>query len=292
VTARSGLPFLKGHGTANDFVLLPDPDGTLDLTPDMVAALCDRRRGIGGDGVLRVVPTAAVDSMSTTDAPWFMDYRNADGSVAEMCGNGIRVFARYLVSSGAISPGTHRIATRDGIKTVEVPDEGDVTVDMGVVSVRSDVRAGVRVRKQRFTGIAVDAGNPHIVVGVPDPDAVGLDSTPELTPESAFPDGANVEFVASTGHAEVRMRVYERGVGETFSCGTGACAVVAAARHLAPASPTSYAVELRGGRLVVTALDDGRMLLTGPAVIVASGEIDHTWLDAVSAERELAETRS
>lgn len=107
------MRFVKGHGTENDFVILPDPDGALDLTGPMVAALCDRRAGIGGDGVLRVVRTKAVAGLPG-DAEWFMDYRNVDGSIAEMCGNGARVFARYLVDSGLAAPGEFDIATRGG----------------------------------------------------------------------------------------------------------------------------------------------------------------------------------
>ena len=124
------MRFLKGHGTENDFVLLPDADGALDLTPDLVRALCDRRAGLGGDGVLRVVRSAHVpDADPSTE--WFMDYRNADGSIAEMCGNGVRVYARYLVHAGLAEPGHLRLATRGGVKDVDVPPYGDVSVDMG-----------------------------------------------------------------------------------------------------------------------------------------------------------------
>ena len=128
--------FLKGHGTENDFVLLPDLDGRLDLKPPQVAAICDRRAGIGADGVLRIVRDAG------GAAPWFMDYRNSDGSVVEMCGNGIRVVARYLVDAGLDqlaleiagleAAGAVSINTRDGVKQVRVGESGDVTVDMGV----------------------------------------------------------------------------------------------------------------------------------------------------------------
>src|SRR4051812_8924857 len=121
MTGIPGLRYVKGHGTANDFVVLPDPDGDLDLTPGLVRALCDRRRGLGADGVLRVVRAdvargdLAAAATDDPEARWFMDYRNADGSVAEMCGNGIRVFARYLVEAGFAQPGSLRIVTRDGV---------------------------------------------------------------------------------------------------------------------------------------------------------------------------------
>ena len=119
------MRFLKGHGTGNDFVLIPDPDGELMLAPADVAAVCDRRRGIGGDGVLRIVRTAAEPEVADRagEAEWFMDYRNADGSLAEMCGNGVRVYARYLVESG-LAPGPRvDILTRAGLVAAEVGDE-------------------------------------------------------------------------------------------------------------------------------------------------------------------------
>src|SRR3954454_12627280 len=121
------MRFVKGHGTENDFVIVPDPDGSLDLTPSLVAALCDRRAGIGADGVLRVVRSKAL-GRDDLGAEWFMDYRNADGSIAEMCGNGTRVFARYLVDAGLVVPGDLPVATRAGVRAVRLGATGDVTV--------------------------------------------------------------------------------------------------------------------------------------------------------------------
>src|SRR3954470_18688298 len=151
------LRYVKGHGTANDFVVLPDPDADLDLTPELVRALCDRRTGLGADGVLRVVRTDCMPGhiADDPDARWFMDYRNADGSSAEMCGNGIRVFARYLIEAGYAAPGALRIATRDGIKAVEIGPTGDVTVDMGVAAVQDFGACTVAVNGTRWQGTAV-----------------------------------------------------------------------------------------------------------------------------------------
>src|SRR4051794_26232528 len=151
------MRFVKGHGTENDFVIVPDPDGALDLTPGMVAALCDRRAGIGADGVLRVVPAKLADPGQ--DAEWFMDYRNSDGGVAEMCGNGIRVFARYLVAAGLTRPGEFGVATRAGVKRVRLGDTGDVSVDMGAPSVLGESWADLGGR--RHHGLNVSMGNPH-----------------------------------------------------------------------------------------------------------------------------------
>ena len=251
------MRFLKGHGTENDFVLLPDTTGSLDLTPELVQRLCDRRAGIGADGVLRVVPTRLLPDAAQLDAEWFMDYRNADGSIAEMCGNGVRVYARYLVDAGLTPAGSFDVATRHGVLHVEVTEQ-HVIVDMGPAKVGQDVEI------DGAPGTFVDMGNPHVVVHVPSVDALGT-----LDPSRK---DLNVEYVADVGRAHVRMRVHERGVGETRSCGTGACAaVVATSLRLAVPRGTAFDVEVPGGRLVVTWREDGHVLLQGPAEIVAEG---------------------
>jgi diaminopimelate epimerase len=269
-----GVPFLKGHGTENDFVLLPDLDASLDLTGERVRALCDRHRGLGADGVLRVVPAE-----STSDAQWFMDYRNADGSIAEMCGNGVRVFVRYLVESGLAQPGEFAVGTRAGdrVVTVSADDPGTVTVRMGTVRVTG--RSTATLAGRVFPGIAVDVGNPHLVCVV-DPATVNLGDL-DLTDAPGhdavvFPYGVNVEFVTEAAPGTLRMRVHERGVGETRSCGTGTVAVVAAALHLAGETTGERTVLVPGGRVVV-AVDEHDSTLTGPAVLVARGELSADW---------------
>jgi diaminopimelate epimerase len=259
--------FLKGHGTENDFVLLPDLDGQ-NLDVETVRRLCDRRRGIGADGVLAVVRIAAP---TEDDSRWFMDYRNADGSVAEMCGNGIRVFARYLVDSGLEEPGDLRIDTRGGVKTVTVPAYGDITVSMGPATKLPDAK--VQLNGQWWWASGWSMGNPHLVVSDPDllVDEVDLTVAPSIDPPAAYPDGVNVEIVEPVELTAFRMRVYERGVGETRSCGTGACAA-AVAIMAACEEQTTYDMEVPGGRLTVTWQDDGDVLLTGPAVIAYRGE--------------------
>ena len=274
------MRFAKGHGTENDFVVLPDPDGALDLTPDVVARLCDRRAGIGGDGVLRVVRTAAVAEVAAQagDAEWFMDYRNGDGSLAEMCGNGVRVYARYLVEQGLAEPGELALATRGGIKNVTVPAAGDVTVDMGPAQRLEGGPVRVTVDGRGYDGIGISMGNPHVVVEVEDLHEAGeLFRVPALSPAEAFPTGANIEFFVRTGPDAVSMRVHERGAGETRSCGTGACAVVAVAAG--DARRVTYDVEVPGGRLRVTESETGSLLLSGPAVIVAEGTVRDHWLN-------------
>ena len=278
-----GLRVLKGHGTGNDFVLVPDPDAAVELTPEQVRALTDRHSGLGADGVLRVVPTATSPEVAEQAdvARWFMDYRNADGSVAEMCGNGARVFARYLVDSGLEDGGQFSIATRGGSCAVRIETNGDVTVDMGTASTPAQrAMPVVSLHHRSWNGSSVLVPNPHCVVFLDDPDElVALDLTvaPLVQPRAVFPDGVNVEFAHRVGaHAErhVRMRVHERGVGETLSCGTGACAVmvVAAARDDA-AVQTSYTVDVPGGTVVVTRRADLRLELRGPAELVAQATI-------------------
>jgi diaminopimelate epimerase len=252
---------VKGHGTENDFIVLPPYDG--DLTTEIVVALCDRHAGIGADGVLRAVPQ---------DGRFFMDYRNADGSIAEMCGNGIRVFARYLVSAGLADPGEISIDTRNGGLTVTVPEDGgDITAEMGHATRLEDAKVAVGGASWQAVGWSM--GNPHLVVLDAGPiDALDLTTAPETDPPT-FPEGVNVEFLETVGPRHVRMRVLERGVGETRSCGTGACAAAVAAMDAAGAR-TSYVVDVPGGRLVVEWREDGMVLLTGPAVLVAKGDVD------------------
>ncbi|MER7758967.1 diaminopimelate epimerase [Streptomyces sp. NPDC097619] len=280
------LSFLKGHGTENDFVIIPDPDNAVDLPPAAVARLCDRRAGIGADGVLHVVRSAAhPEARAMADeAEWFMDYRNSDGTVAEMCGNGVRVFARYLHHAGLVEPGDLAIATRGGVKRAHLDKTGDVTVGMGR-ALLPEGEVTVSVGERTWPARNVNMGNPHAVAFVADLAEAGtLHEAPPFSPAAAYPTGVNVEFVADRGTRHVAMRVHERGSGETRSCGTGACAVaVATARRdgLDPAvtgAPVTYTVDVLGGTLVITEHPDGSVEMTGPAVIVAEGEIDPTWL--------------
>jgi len=256
--------YLKGHGTENDFVVLPDADGSVhgDLAPERVRALCDRRAGIGADGVLRAV---------RGDGRWFMDYRNGDGSVGEMCGNGIRVFARYLHErEGEAFP--MEIETRSGVRTVDRAGE-EFTADMGAPDLLGEttVSVGERVWAARH----VSMGNPHAVAFVDDLAEAGHLLEPPGRDLAVFPDGVNVEFVVRLGEHHVAMRVHERGAGETRSCGTGACAVAVVAASADDASrDTPYRVDVPGGTLTIVWTADDRVLMTGPAEIVAVGVTD------------------
>ena len=280
-----GLRFTKGHGTENDFVLVPDPDGTLALTPDRVRALTDRRAGIGGDGVIRVVPTTLADDPAVRalapDAGWFMDYRNADGSLAEMCGNGARVFAAYLHREGLQAEDEFGIATRSGRKRVRRTSAG-YAVDLGRWSVvdpsgarSAGFTAVVQSRGGReLPALRLDVGNPHAVVILPpglDLTELDLTAPPHVAPTPEH--GINVEFVTVEGPGHVAVRVHERGVGETRSCGTGAAAAALATRWWEGEvdDNRTWAVDVPGGQLTVTATPVGTVVLAGPAVLVADG---------------------
>ena len=265
-------PFLKGHGTENDFVLLPDHDGSVhgDLSADRVRALCDRHAGIGGDGVLRVIRTSAIEAGRGQDADWFMDYRNSDGSVSEMCGNGIRLFALHLVEEGLADAGAPiPIGTRDGVKLLTIDGDG-ITADMGTPKLLGETT--VSVGSQTWSARHVDMGNPHAVAFVDDLADAGHLLDPPGHDDALYPDGVNVEFVVRRGERHVAMRVHERGSGETRSCGTGACAVMVAAAAADGADRDQpYRVDVPGGTLSITWTADDRVLMTGPALIVARG---------------------
>lgn len=285
------LSIVKGHGTGNDFVLFSDPEGKVDLSDDQYAALADRHRGVGADGIIRAVRSAnipeGVDIAAIEPAAeWFMDYRNADGSRAEMCGNGIRVFAKYLERSGLAtipSGGTIAIATRSGIKDVQRSSTG-YQVDLG--RWRLDGESLVRSRGGTVArpSVGINVGNPHRVVALAttqELDELDLGVAPSLDPSPV--DGANVEFVVpvepmvKNGVGRITMRVYERGVGETLSCGTGVVAAALATRYWAgPDAPNHWQVKVPGGVLGVRMFptEEGEHVsLSGPAELVFTGTI-------------------
>ena len=285
------LPVMKGHGTENDFVVLPDLDAVVSMSPSMVRGLCDRRTGIGADGVLRVTRTALAtepDVRAQAEvAEYFMDYHNADGSIAEMCGNGLRVFGRYLQQVGlAGGSGSLTVATRGGPKMLSFDGE-HITSELGPATVRPErPRVTAAGLAGEFDAVALDLPNPHVVVelaSVAELAAVRLTEPPQVRP--GLPEGQNVEFVVRTGPDRLRMRVYERGSGETRSCGTGICAVVAAvAGPWTPGEPGSetdpgeWVVEVPGGECRVWWNAAGNLMLSGPAVLVASVELSPEWL--------------
>ncbi|MGB8208196.1 MAG: diaminopimelate epimerase [Mycobacterium sp.] len=290
------MMFAKGHGTQNDFVLLPDPDAKLTLTPAVVSALCDRRRGLGADGVLRVTTAGAVLAAGVLDRvpdgvtadDWYMDYRNADGSTAQMCGNGARVFAHYLRASGLESRDEFVVGSLAGPRPVVLhrvdATNADVSVDMGKTNTVGEGQAVVGGRT--FSGLAVDVGNPHLACVDPAltvASLAALDVAAPVTFDNAqFPDGVNVEVLTAPADGAVNMRVHERGVGETLSCGTGTVAAAVAALSYAGSASGTLIVRIPGGDVVVT-ISEATSYLRGPSVLVARGELSEEWW--LSAQR-------
>lgn len=263
--------FHKGHATHNDFIILDDSYGMHEMQEDFIQVMTDRHSGVGADGVIRVVRAGSVRDWRGDPHLWFMDYYNADGSVAEMCGNGLRVFARHLMNEQLVSSGSFDVATRAGIKHVEINRHGQITTDVGEALV-SDEAVTVLTGGRGRAAVKVDVGNPHAVVMLGDGELESLELhlAPRWEPATAFPDGVNVEFVRVDGPGRLSMRVHERGVGETMSCGTG---VVAAAAVYRRSSGFAGPIEVKvpGGVLVVS-FDGDAASLTGPAVIIGRGE--------------------
>jgi diaminopimelate epimerase len=286
------LHFTKGHGTGNDFVLFSDPDGNVNLSPSQIAAIADRHFGVGADGVIRAVrsrslPEGAAALAEDDGAEWFMDYSNSDGSPSEMCGNGIRVYAQFLIDNGLAELGngeTMTIGTRGGVRDLQRNLSG-FQVDLG----RWELDGGeplVRAKNLQVArpGLGINVGNPHVVVALSSEEELAsadLSFIPILDPEPA--DGANIEFVVpmepmiKDGVGHIRMRVHERGSGETLSCGTGAAAAALATRHWAGAgAPNQWKVEVPGGTLGVRmwpAEDGEHVSLSGPAELVYEGDL-------------------
>ncbi|WP_422936181.1 diaminopimelate epimerase [Sinomonas sp. P47F7] len=297
----AGLAFAKGHGTGNDFVLVADPEGLHEVSAEQAAALCDRHLGIGADGLIRAVrsehlPEGREILAEDAGAAWFMDYRNADGSISEMCGNGVRVFVAFLLDQGLIelAPGeVLPIGTRAGIKRVE-RREGGFAVDMGPWEFIHPAQAEAEAGDSLVTADGLDVARPALSVSMGNPHTVvALAADGELTRLRLFtaphvepvpPHGTNVEFVVPSeplvreGIGNIAMRVHERGVGETQSCGTGACAAAVAIRHWAgQGAPNRWDVRVPGGTVgvaFVTGADGAEHVeLSGPAVIVARGTL-------------------
>ena len=261
-----------GHGTENDFVLVFDPADEISITTAQTAAICNRESGIGADGLIRI---------TKRDEKWFMDYRNADGSLAEMCGNGIRVMARYLVERGHQPEGIFAINTRDGIKHLRVPMVDDISVNMGKVSDENE-EITAAVEGKIWNGYNINVGNPHAVVFVEKIEDVGsLKDAPVVRPKDAYPDGVNVEFVEIMPNHEAKMRVHERGSGETKSCGTGTCAVaLAATMQMKENLPARWVIYPPGGRLVVDIDPHSNATLTGPALLISDHDLTPFLQDA------------
>jgi diaminopimelate epimerase len=301
------MRFSKYHGTKNDFILIGDPACRATVTADLVVAACDRRSGAGADGLIRIATGAAaaaagIAGPDAAQADFFMDHYNADGRTAEMCGNGIRCLAKFAFDRGLTASRELDVMTRAGMKhlSLHVGPGGmvdAVTVDMGRpeldvsrVPMRGDagttfVGRPFEAAGRTWTATAVSMGNPHIVLfldAVDDVASVGVDAIgPQIERRPEFPNGTNVEFVKVVD-GSIHMRVWERGVGQTAACGTGACASLVACA-LNGLTGRVAEVSLPGGRLHIDWQDDGGVLMTGPAEWVFDGEFSAAWLAAAVA---------
>ena len=275
------MRFAKYHGIGNDFVMIADPEDRLKLTDGLVRRLCDRRFGIGGDGVIRV-------TRGDDGAELFMDYVNSDGSVGEMCGNGIRCLAVFAREQGLTTAEELKVATRAGLKVVTLLRDGRVRVDMGApifeaadIPVRATadpLHVPVDVVGESYVGACLSMGNPHVVFFVEEPNDVPVGSLgPLIEHHDLFPNQTNAEWARVESPTRVRMRVWERGSGETLACGTGACAVAVAARLLHNTEEVTT-IALPGGELEVEwagSLDrEAPVYLTGPVEKAFDGEVE------------------
>ncbi len=279
----SGTPFRKGHGTGNDFIVVSGLDG-LEVSPKQAISLCDRHLGIGANGILRVANASEFSSeFDLADASYFMDYTNADGSKSATCGNGLRVFARYLVEAGLEKRGQFQIGTRAGAVAVEISetdaDFANIAITMGSLSL-GPMDVTVSTESGSWPAVCLGGMNNHAVSVVSDvADAGSLTQIPTALPDETYPDGVNFEFIAPISPKHISMRTHERGVGETLSCGSGACAaayVHATSNNLN--APWTVQVDVLGGTVFVDSSVDGTLTLRGPAQFVASGTIEsHSW---------------
>ena len=287
---NSGVLYRKGHGTGNEFILVSGLDGFFadpeSLTPEIAQNICNREHGLGADGILRVVKASEfAESFDVDDAQYFMDYTNADGSKSATCGNGLRVFARYLVEAGLENRGQFTIGTRAGTVTVAISetdtDFTNIAVTMGRVSL-GPMDVTVHTETGSWPAVGIAGMNNHAISVVDDiSDAGALDEIPTALPAGTYPDGVNFEFIQTKSPTHIAMRTHERGVGETLSCGSGSCAaayVHATSNHLN--DPWTVQVDVLGGTVYVDSDTDGILTLRGPAVFVSEGTIEPSLLQS------------
>jgi diaminopimelate epimerase len=267
------MRFEKWQGTGNHHIVVERDAWPLTLTAERAQLLCEPNFGIGGDGVLEISWEGSTARMTV----W-----NADGSIAENCGNGIRIIARYLARGGRL-PTDGRVLTGGGTTTVRVRDDEQVEVRMGTaVFPHGEARENLSVQGIDVAFADVSMGNPHAVIEHPDPAAVVRTVGPEIETDPRFPQRTNVEFVRAEGPSTLEMRVWERGVGETLACGTGACAAAVASVRLS-GMPSPVTVRLLGGDLLIDVDDDLEVTMTGPAEPVFEGELSPQMIAALEA---------
>ncbi|MEM6451625.1 MAG: diaminopimelate epimerase [Cyanobacteria bacterium P01_D01_bin.105] len=284
------LPFSKYHGLGNDFILVDNRGSEETLvTPEQAIDLCDRNFGIGGDGVIFVLPATGPEK---SQIDYTMRIYNSDGSEPEMCGNGIRCLAKFIAALEAKEgnkrtlPHTYRIHTLAGTIRPELKPDGQVTVDMGEPILEAQdipttlantgdkaIDKTLTVADKAWQVSCVSMGNPHCITFVEDVEALPLaEIGPKFENHEAFPARINTEFVQVVRPDYLKMKVWERGAGPTLACGTGACALVVAT-VLNGKCDRQTTVELPGGNLDIKWADNNRVYMTGPATRIIDGEV-------------------
>ena len=273
------LKFTKMHGLGNDFVVFDTIAQAVELSPEQLRFIADRHRGVGCDQILRVEPPRE----SGTD--FYYRIFNADGGEVEQCGNGARCFVRYVRDKGLTAKSEIRVGTRAGVIVPRIEADGQVTVDMGVplfdpprIPFQAPERAltyELRIGGKTITISALSMGNPHAVQIVDEIETAPVTSEGALIEaDPRFPQRVNAGYMQVLNRGHVRLRVYERGAGETLSCGTGACAATVAG-IMRGVLDSRVRVTTRGGDLAIGWAGDGKpVMMTGPAATVFDGELN------------------
>ncbi len=287
---RNKIKFHKYHGAGNDFIMINNLDGTIKLKSDYIAKICDRNFGIGADGLILIEKQNLIGNPNK--AMFFMNYYNSDGSTAEMCGNGIRCAVKFFLSEtkktlkmSKVLPCSVLVKTRAGFKEVKVNEDNTYSVNMGLpIFKHQDFPKTLKLSKARPYSIlgykfnCVSTGNPHAVALVENLDEIDVKNVgPKIETNSLFPNKINVEFVEKISNNHYKVRVWERGCGETFACGTGACAVFSIIDKLATKKipdEKEMVLEFPGGKLYLSKNHEGEIILRGPATFVFKGEIN------------------
>lgn len=265
------MKFTKMQGTGNDYVYINCFEETVERPEELAVKVSDRHFGIGSDGLILICPSDRADCR--------MKMFNADGSESEMCGNGIRCVGKYVYDHRIVEKEEFDVETKAGIKHLKVTDEGgkasSITVDMGIPEVTGEVPEPIVIDGQSYEFIGISMGNPHAIYYMDEIDGLDLEAMgPAFETHERFPERTNSEFIQVVDRSHLRMRVWERGSGETWACGTGATAS-AVASVLSGRTENTVEVELKGGTLSITwDRESGHVFMTGPAVEVFQGEFN------------------
>ncbi len=260
------IGFTKMHGLGNDFVVIDNMEGRITLSKEQIVFLCDRRKSVGADGVILIEKRDGVHA--------FMNYINADGSEAQMCGNGIRCTAKFLKENLFKNVQNFKIATRSGDKTIICHDDDTYSVNMGRASFVSQDFVGENLKLEELDLNFVSMGNPFAIAFVSKLEDYDFENLgPKIENNKIFPNKMNFELVERKDSKNFTVRVWERGCGETLACGTGACAVYAVSRKQKIADP-EININFKGGTLIISENEKGEIVMRGPAISAYAGVVE------------------